>query len=105
VTLDPRTKRFLVLGFLVAVVVAVVISQFASSSPDGLEFVAGREGFADTVTPHAVDGSPLADYGSGLFDGGAVGTAVAGLIGVVATFAVGYGLLRLSRRRKPKAQA
>jgi len=103
-TFDPRTKRFLVVGFVVAVVVAVVISQFASSSPDGLEFVAGHQGFADAVTPHALDGSPLADYGSGLLDNGVVGRAVSGLIGVVATFGVGYGLLRLSRRRKPKAQ-
>ena len=48
-TLDTRTKRFILLGLILSVVVAVVVSQFASSSPDGLEYVADSQGFTDKI--------------------------------------------------------
>lgn len=100
-TLDLRTKRFILLGLAVSVVVAMLLSQFASSSPDGLEYVADDQGFAETAADHPLVDSPLADYGSGVADSEWLGTAVAGLIGVALTFAAGYGLFSVSRRRKP----
>lgn len=102
-TLDTRTKRFILLGLILSVVVAVVVSQFASSSPDGLEYVADNQGFTDTADDHAFADSPLADYGSGVTDTDWVGTAVAGLVGVAVTFGVVYGLFWITRRRNPKA--
>jgi len=100
VTADTRTRRLVLVGLLGAVIVAVVVSQFASSSPDGLEYVADQQGFAETAVEHPAAGSPLADYGAGVSDNGAVGRAVAGLIGVAATFGVGYGLLWMAGRRR-----
>lgn len=78
----------------VILVIATVVSQFASSEPDGLEFVAEQQGFAD-----AADDSlevPLADYGGG--EGRSL--AVAGLVGVAATLGLGFGVFWLVRAGK-----
>ena len=95
---DVSNRRVVIVGLLAALVVAVVVAQYASSDPDGLEFVAEQEGFIDTADESAVSGSPLADYGDDLTDAGWVNTAVAGLVGVVATLVVGYGVFWFARR-------
>ena len=92
------TRRNLLLvgvALIGIVFIAVVLSQFASGSPDGLEFVAEREGFADAATESA--DHFLADYGgdSRTF------LAVAGILGVVVTLGVGFGLFWLVRRDQP----
>jgi hypothetical protein len=94
-------RRFLIAGVVASLLIAVGVSQLASSDPDGLEYVAEQEGFADTADEHDLGGSPLADYGAGLTDNPVVNTALAGLIGVALTGLVGWGLLRLVRRRDP----
>jgi hypothetical protein len=95
-----KRNRNLLLGLLAAALVfGVVVSQFASSNPDGLEYVAEQEGFIDTAEAHAFGDAPLADYGENLTDNGTLNTAVAGFTGVVVTLAVGYGLFWLIRRR------
>jgi hypothetical protein len=92
--MDRRTRRLFVVGLLVTLAVAVGLSQLASSDPDGLEYVAEREGFAS----NAEEGrGPLADYGEDLTDRSWVNTAVAGLVGTLATLAIGYGIFRLAR--------
>jgi PDGLE domain len=96
------TKRLFLLGALVTIVVAIVIAQFASSSPDGLEHVATEQGFAATATDHSLSDSPLADYGKGLTDNTALNKAVAGGAGIVITFALGYGIFWLARRTNKK---
>jgi hypothetical protein len=79
-------------------VVAVVVAQFASSSPDGLEHVAAQEGFMDTATDHALSGSPLADYGDNLTGNGYLNTAIAGAAGVLITLALGYGAFWFAKK-------
>ncbi len=99
-------RRLFAIGLLVAVLVAVVIAQFASSNPDGLEYVAEQEGFAETATDHDLADAPLADYGENLTDNDGLNTAVAGLIGTLATLAVGYGIFWLARRtNRPPSEA
>lgn len=99
-------KRVFLIGLLVTLIVAVVVAQFASSSPDGLEHVAEEQGFADSAADHDLADSPLADYGENLSDSGGVNTAVSGVIGVVATLALGYGIFWLARKtnRTPNEQ-
>ena len=92
----PSVRTVLVAGALLTAVFAIVVSQFASSNPDGLEFVAVQEGFAATAEDRAA--SPLGDYGAGLTGTDTVDTAIAGLVGIVIVFAVGYGLFSLLRR-------
>lgn len=97
--MDRSTRTLLVVGLLVAVVVGSVVSQFASDDPDGLEYVAEQQGFADTVEDHDLAESPLADYGSGLTGMRGLDTFIAGLIGVLATLAAGWGVFWLVSRR------
>lgn len=89
-------------GWLVPVVsiilVAGVLSLFASAWPDGLERVAENLGFIKLAEEvRVIVPTPLADYGiQGL---GAIGTSIAGLIGATACFAVAFGIAKVM---KPK---
>ncbi len=56
------TRRFAVIAVVVSLLLAGVLSWYASSSPDGLEHVAQTTGFGQTAQEHATAGGPLADY-------------------------------------------
>jgi len=101
------TVVFTVAALALALVVACVVSVAASSSPDGLEYVAESAGFHDRATDSATAGSPLADYGAGLFDGGWPSLAVAGAVGCALTFGLAMlvGIVAKRRRREETADA
>jgi hypothetical protein len=50
--------------FVVALILAGVVSFYASSNPDGLNRVALDKGFSDTEKDHATADGPFAGYGS-----------------------------------------
>lgn len=95
---------FLLAGLLVSLVLAGVVSNFVSQSPDGLEHTA-REGctvdasgeivdgscIAQAEREHDLAGSPFADYAL---------PGLSGVVGVLVTFAVAGGLFWLVRRRR-----
>ena len=91
----PSTGVVLVVGLLVALLLAGVVSVYASGAPDGLERVAEDTGFADKAEEHPAAEGPFADYELG--DGG--GTGVAGVVGVVVVLAVATGGAYALRRR------
>lgn len=106
-----RSWGFVVSGLLVALLLAGVVSGFASAHPDGLES-ALREGCTvdaeGAVTggdcpvgqerEHEI-GGPLADYGiSGIADD-TLSTGLSGVVGVLLTFALAGGGFWLVRRR------
>nr|WP_062337888.1 energy-coupling factor ABC transporter permease [Herbidospora sakaeratensis] len=92
----PKPVRpFLVGGGIVALLLAGVVSFFASSSPDGLERVAEDEGFIGAAADHSFGGFFLADYG----DVGGIPVGVAGVIGVVITLLVGGAILWSVRQK------
>lgn len=76
--------------FLGAVLAATLLSPFASSHPDGLEWVAEQYGFLKEGAPLFV--TPLADYALPMISNATLSTAFAGLIGVALVAAAG-GLL------------
>ncbi|SNR94456.1 cobalt/nickel transport protein [Geodermatophilus saharensis] len=92
-------RAFWIAGLLLTLVVAGVVSHYASASPDGLEWAAGEAGFADTARDSAVAGSPLADYGVAGVDDARVSGGLAGVIGVAVTLLLAGGLALLLRRR------
>ncbi|GAA2898756.1 membrane protein [Actinoplanes cyaneus] len=107
---------FLAGGLLVALLLAGVVSNFASSSPDGLDATA-REGctfdangeitggtcIAQREQAHQMADSPLADYGIRGIHNSALSTGLAGVAGVLITFGIGAGGFWLVRRREQKA--
>jgi PDGLE domain len=96
----PSPRAFVVLGVLVAVALAVAVSPFASSSPDGLERVAADKAFVAQGRLHAVQQeAPLPEYAFPGVDDPRLATALAGLAGVLGVFAVGSGVALLVRRR------
>lgn len=94
-----RHRGFLLAGLLTALLLAGVVSGFASSDPDGLEKVAEDKGFLDTAEDSALADGPLADYAVSGVDNERLSTGLAGVIGVTITFAFGLGLFALVKRR------
>ena len=101
------TIAFVALALALAVGLATAVSPFASSSPDGLERVAGDTGFLDQGRTHAVqESSPIADYAFPGIGDERLATGVAGFVGTLGIFLVGYGVawgLRRSRGRQAAA--
>ncbi|MBM0125115.1 PDGLE domain-containing protein [Pimelobacter simplex] len=98
-----KNRRFLAIGLLVALLVAGVGSYYASSHPDGLEYVAGKTGFIDTAKEPVDTGSPFADYGTKGVDDERLSGGIAGVAGVGLTLLIGGGLFWVLRRRTPHA--
>jgi hypothetical protein len=96
----PVSRRISwIAGLLLTLVIAGVVSYYASSHPDGLEWAAGESGFADTARDSAAADSPLADYGVAGVDDGRLSGGLAGVIGVAVTLVLAGGLTLLLRRR------
>jgi cobalt/nickel transport protein len=116
--MNKRLGWFLAGGLLVALLLAGVVSNFASSSPDGLDATArkgctfdaqgnitGGTCMAQREQDHQMKDSPLADYGIKGIDNPYLSTGLSGILGVLITFGVGTGVFYLVRRRKPTAKA
>lgn len=86
-----------------ALVIAGVISGFASGHPDGLEYVAETTGFIGSAQDHAGAGWPLADYAVAGIEHARLSGAVAGIIGTLVTLLLAGGVAWLVRRRTPVA--
>ena len=99
-----RTVGALVaIGLGVALALAFFVSPRSSSAPDGLDKVAIDEGFAAQQTPNALADAPTAGYAVQGIDDERLSTGVAGVVGVLVTFAVAGGLFVIVRRRRPAA--
>jgi cobalt/nickel transport protein len=96
-----RSRRFFVLGILVALLVAGFGSYYASSQPDGLEFVAEKTGFSDSADEPGNADSPFADYGTKGVDDERLGGGIAGVAGVLLVLVLMGGITFAVRRREP----
>ena len=94
-----KNNTFVLIGIVVSLFFAGIISNFASGSPDGLEKVAEDTGFIETAQDSAVATSPLADYGVSVVENEFLSTGLSGVIGVAVTALVAFGLFKLL---KPK---
>jgi cobalt/nickel transport protein len=92
------SRRLILAGLALCLLIAGVVSAAASTRPDGLEHVAETLGFADTASAHAAEGSPLADYAVRGLGEGPLSGGVAGVLGVVVVAVLAFGLTRLLRR-------
>jgi len=116
--MEARKKSILVFtmaGLAVAVALALIISPWASSSPDGMEKVAEDKGFIEKAegTEPVWESSPIPDYAvPGLTEEAVneetgeveeeptkLATALAGLIGTVAIFLIAWGLALVLKKK------
>ncbi|KAA9158362.1 cobalt ABC transporter permease [Microbacterium lushaniae] len=99
---QPRisTRAFFIGAAVIALVIACIVSVWASSHPDGLEFVAETTGFLGAARDSATAGSPLADYGVAVIENPWLSVALAGAAGCAVTFALAWVLGRAATRRR-----
>lgn len=93
------TRTLVVVGLVVCLVLAGLVSGYASSHPDGLEHVAEQVGLARSAQDSGTADSPLADYETQGVDGRLSG-GLAGVVGVLVTALLMGLLLVLLRRRR-----
>ena len=98
-------RPFVIGSVSAAVVVGVVVSQFAASNPDGLERVAIDNGFEESATDHALDSSWFSDYATAGISNESVSLAVAGVAGICITLLVGGGVVSASRSTRRRQTA
>ncbi|MDK9698857.1 MAG: energy-coupling factor ABC transporter permease [bacterium] len=88
-------------GIAVSLGLAVFLAPLASASPDGLERVAGLLGFEQLAHETPLVASPLPDYAIPGLTSPIAATILAGVIGLLATFAVAFLLARSLAARAP----
>jgi cobalt/nickel transport protein len=96
-----QLKGFLWIGLGVSLLLALFLSPFASSSPDGLEKVAEHHGFAEkgegwTLWQYA----PFRDYTLPWIENKKLSTAIAGAMGVFAIFLFAVGFATCLKKGK-----
>jgi cobalt/nickel transport protein len=101
---SSNLRLFLLVGLLVTIGLALVVSGFASSSPDGLEKVATDKNFLETARDHLFADGPLADYAVKGVGNERLSTGLSGLIGVLVTFGVGWALFALVRALRSRRE-
>lgn len=93
-------RAFLFAGLALSLFLAGVVSFYASSSPDGLERVGADVGFIDAATDSAASKSWLADYGIAGITDARISGGLAGVIGVIVTGLLAYGVFAMLKRKQ-----
>lgn len=92
---------FILVGLAVALVIGIVISNFAASTPDALQRAVIGSACENAADKRAClaeqEGEPVLQIAPGALLGYEV-TWLSGLVGVVAAFAIGTGIVFLTRR-------
>lgn len=99
-------RRTLIVGTVIAILIAGVVSYFASPNPDGLEKAQEELGAAEPAHA-AVEVPPVAfqEYNLKWLGEGFWSNAVAGVVGALAVLAILLGVGRVLARGKAKAAA
>jgi cobalt/nickel transport protein len=97
------TRAFTLGALALALLIACVLSIWASGNPDGLEYVAESTGFVDAAQDSATAISPLADYGVVFVANPWLSVALAGAIGCGVTFGLAWLIGRAAKRRPTDA--
>jgi len=93
------TRNFFAVFLLAGLLIAGVASYYASSHPDGLNFVAEKTGFSDKEEASSTADGPLAGYSTKGIDNDRLSGGVAGLAGSLLVLSLAGGLFWVLRRR------
>jgi cobalt/nickel transport protein len=99
-----RTRTLVLAGVVVALLLAGVVSFYASSHPDGLEYVAERTGFIDSADHQAAGDGPFAGYATRGVEDARLSGGVAGVVGTLVVLVLAGGLGFAVRRRGSSAE-
>jgi cobalt/nickel transport protein len=91
-------KKEIFFALLIALVLAVVLSPFASSRPDGLERVAEDKGFIHRGEGAPLIPSPIPDYAVPGIANERIATSLAGLLGTLIVFGLTCGVAAVIRK-------
>lgn len=91
-------KKEIIFALIIAVLLALLISPFASPWPDGLEKVAKEKGFLEKAEPKTALTSSLPDYAWPGAKNEKLATSFAALFGTLLVFAIGYGVAKLLKK-------
>jgi PDGLE domain len=98
------TRLLVAVALALAVGLATAVSPFASANPDGLERVAEDKAFLDQGRLHGLqEDSPIPDYAFPGIENERLTTGLAGFVGTLGAFALGWGVARVARRRSATA--
>jgi hypothetical protein len=92
-------KNKIVIALIITAAVIFLAAAFASSYPDGLEFVAEKLGFISSATEEPTVSSPLPDYTLPGIRSPFWSTVLAGMIGGAVVFVSAVVVGKLLRRR------
>ena len=95
------TRRLLLAVLVTALVIAGVISFYASASPDGLNRVAGDLGFASAEQSSGAGSGPLAGYEVAGIDHARLSSGLAGVLGCLVVLGLSSLLFRVRRSAEP----
>lgn len=98
-----KGTKYGLIGLAAAAVVAVLLSPFASTSPDGLEKVAETQGFAAKAT--VIVEALIPDYLMPGIGNEAVATVVAALVGTIVVFGIVYGTAKALTAYKKRGES
>jgi cobalt/nickel transport protein len=97
--MKTRHKGFIWIGLGISLLLALFLSPFASSSPDGLEKVAETKGFGEKGEGGGFwEYAPFKDYTLPGIKNEKVSTGIAGVTGTLAVFFIVIGLGHLIRK-------
>jgi cobalt/nickel transport protein len=94
------SKKDVLIGLAMSLLVAFLMSPFASPWPDGLERVAKDQGFLEKGEGPPVFAAPIPDYTFPGIGNREWATATAGLVGTLLMFGIGWGIAAILKKRK-----
>lgn len=96
-----RQKYIIWIGLGLALIIAVLLSPFASDSPDGLEKIAEDQGFLkEADEAEAWKDSPAPDYLIPGLSNEGLATGAAGAAGTLMVFALGFIIGKVLKRHR-----
>ncbi len=93
-------KKDILIGLGIAIFVALTLSPFASNWPDGLEKVAEDKGFINKSEVEPVIKSYIPDYSFPGVKDGKLATSLAGVMGTLIVFGLGWMVAKLMLKKK-----
>jgi PDGLE domain-containing protein len=93
-------RLFVIFALALAIGLGTAVSPFASTSPDGLNRVAEDHAFGDQGKLAGIqEDSPVPGYAFPGIENEKVAKGLAGFVGTLGVFAVGFGIAVVARRR------